>query len=149
MEPCHWAQMFAIWPFYNLRLLCHPYQELVAAVGCLLAGARGPRCWTSTLALHTAPCPPTIPSSSRSLAGAPLIRQRTLTVDLGPSQCISLANLQARAPVGPGPLENHLQTSQECFPMEPTCPAVWTALLHLGIRVSILTANPFCDTISQ
>lgn len=142
VQPCRWGRTFAIWPSYLQHLLCHPYQELVAAAECLSVVASGPNCWTSTLALPTAPCHPTTPSSSRNQVGGPPTQWMTLTVDSGPSQCTSQASLQARAPVELGPSESRLQVNQGCVPMEPACPAVWTVLPHQGTRVSMLSTSP-------
>jgi len=66
VEPCRWGQMFEI-----QCPLCRPYRALGVAVGCPSVGASGPSCWTSTLALPTAP---TTPSLSRNPVGGPQIQ---------------------------------------------------------------------------
>lgn len=105
------------------------------AAACLSAAASGP---SSILALPTARCLPTTPSSSRNQAGAAPTRPRTPTADWEPSRCTSQASSQARARVGLELWGSLRRVSPECIPAQRTCPAAWTVLLHPGIRVSDL-----------
>lgn len=146
VQPCRWVRM---WPSYLRHLLCHLCQELLVAVECLLEVASGHNCWTSTLALPTAPCLPTTPSSNRNQVGGQPTQWTILSVDLGPSQYTSQASLLAQAPVELGPLESRLWVSQGCFPMEPASLAVWTVLLHQGTRVSTIPVPHFTLAFSH
>lgn len=135
-----WARKSETWPSWLRHLPCRPSQGPPVAAACLSGEASGP---SSILALPTARCLPTTPSSSRNQAGAAPTRPRTPTADWEPSRCTSQASSQARARVGLELWESLRRVSPGCIPAQRTCPAVWTVLLHPGTTVSDLgTAGP-------
>lgn len=64
-------------------------------------------------------------------------------MDSGPSLCTSQASSRGQDPMESEQLGSRPQVNQERFPVERTCPAVWTVRLGPGTRVSEVKTHFF------